>query len=140
LRGLTINANSTIISSNVKLKDRLSLSQTTANEHPLQGQASYLINATLGYTSPKRDIDVAVLMAFTGKRLTELAEGPLGNVYEQPYGSLDVTALITPMKGLGMKISAKNLLDPNIQELQGGYEKSAYRKGKSYSIAWSYAP
>lgn len=138
LRGLSLNSNATFISSNVKLLEHPGTNQTTANEHPLQGQASYLVNASLGYTSPKRDVDLAVLAAFTGKRLTELAEGPLGNVYEQPCGALDVTALFAPVKAMSLKLGARNLLDPTVRQLQGGKELSSYRKGRSYSIAWSY--
>jgi hypothetical protein len=41
-------------------------------------------------------------------------------------------------KSMRIKVAAKNLLDPRIQQLQGGREVSGYRAGRSYSIALSY--
>jgi TonB-dependent receptor len=136
LGGLTLNANTTLISSNVRLAPRAT--ELGSNEHPLQGQASYVVNAALGYASPGGHLDAMIMLGIVGRRLTQLAEGPLGDIYEQPSGSLDITLMLAPLPRLGMRLAARNLLDPQIRELHGSFEESAYRRGRSYSLAFSY--
>ncbi len=136
LRGFSLNANATVISSKVRLKERLT--EIGSNEHPLQGQASHLVNAALGYTSFAGRFDTMVLLGITGKRLVQLSESPLGDVCEQPTQSLDATLTLLPWRGLGVKLAARNLLDPRIELRQGGLEVSSHRKGRSYSLSLSY--
>jgi outer membrane receptor protein involved in Fe transport len=136
LRGLSLNANTTFISSKVRLKERLT--EIGSNEHPLQGQAAHVVNAALGYTSPSSRFDAMVLLGITGTRLVELSESPLGDIYEQPTGGLDATTTFVPWAGLGVKLAARNLLDPRIEQRQGGLEVSAHRRGRSYSLSLSY--
>jgi hypothetical protein len=136
LTGFSINANATIINSTVRLKERVT--ELGSNEHPLQGQASYLVNGSLGYTAPSGAFDMTLMMALSGKRLTQLAEGPLGDIYEQPSGSLDAAMIMLPWQRFRLKLAAKNLLDPRVRQLHGGLEESGYRKGRSYSLSLSY--
>ena len=136
LRYLSVNANASIISSKVHLKERIS--EFGSGEHPLQGQASYLMNTALIYTSGGARLDASVLVGLVGKRLTQLAEGPLGDIYSQPYGSLDATLNYKPFGAYRFKLAAKNLSDPRIQVLHGGQEVTGFRKGRSYSLAIAY--
>jgi len=136
LRSLAVNANASVISSKVHLKDRLS--EFGSSEHPLQGQARYLMNAALVYTSPGGRLDASVLVGQVGRRLSQLAEGPLGDIYAQPYGTLDATVNLRAFGAYRFKVAAKNLTDPLIRQLHGDHEMSAYRKGRSYSLSATY--
>ena len=136
LRSLAVNANASVISSKVHLKDRLS--EFGSTEHPLQGQARYLMNAALVYTSPGARLDASVLVGRVGRRLTQLAEGPLGDIYAQPFGSLDAAVNLRAFGAYRFKLAAKNLTDPRIRQLHGDHEMSAYRKGRSYSLSITY--
>jgi outer membrane receptor protein involved in Fe transport len=136
LRSLSVNANASVISSKVRLKDRLS--QFGSNEHPLQGQARYLVNTGFIYTSGGARLDASVLVGMVGRRLGQLAEGPLGDIYDQPYESLDATLNLKPFGAYRFKLAAKNLTDPLIRRLHGDHEVTAYRKGRSYSLAIAY--
>ena len=49
-----------------------------------------------------------------------------------------MTTNFAPFRGARIKLAAKNLLDPRIQQLQQGQEVSGFRRGRSYSIAFSY--
>ena len=80
---------------------------------------------------------MTVLFGATGKRLAEIAEGVLGDIYEQPSASLDATISLL-LRGSRVKIAGKNLLDPRIQQLQMDKEVSGFRRGRGYSIAFSY--
>lgn len=136
MRNLSLNANGSIISSKVRLKERLS--EFGSGEHPLQGQASYLVNGALVYTSGGSRLDASILYGMVGRRLTQLAEGPLGDIYTQPSETLDAAVNLKPFSAYRFKIAAKNLTDPKIRILHGDHEVSAFRKGRSYSLSVSY--
>lgn len=137
LRGLSINTNATFISSRVKLNSQIS--KLGSQEHPLQGQANYMVNAALSYASKNGGTEMSILLGATGRRLVALGVAPLPDVYEQPSTSLDVTAGIALFRGSRVKLGARNLLDPRIQQLQRGNEVSGFRTGRSYSLACSWA-
>ena len=132
---LSINTNAAIISSEVDLAPQTSVfgSQT----HPLQGQADYLVNAALSYATPAGG-DVSVMVNATGRRLRTIGLLPLPDIYQQPATSLDAAMNIPLLRVYRLKFAAKNLLDPQTQLLQGDKEVSAYRTGRSYSIAFSF--
>ncbi|HET9253021.1 MAG TPA: TonB-dependent receptor plug domain-containing protein [Candidatus Eisenbacteria bacterium] len=135
LKRLSLNANASFIQSEVDLQQ--SVSQIGTETHPLQGQANYLVNGALSYTNPT-GTDLTVLLSAVGERLQTLAIEPLPDVYLQPTASLDVTATFPVLRVYRFKLSAKNLLDPRIQALQGERESSGYRVGRTYSFAFSY--
>jgi hypothetical protein len=82
--------------------------------------------------------DLSVLYGLTGKRLRALGYHPQPDIYEEPSASLDVAMNLTPFRGARLKMVAKNLLDPRIQQLQGGREVSGYRTGRTYALALTY--
>ncbi len=136
LKGLSIGSNASIISSDVRLPRQSSILGST--HHPLQGQANYLINGALNYSSRSGISDVSIMMSATGKRLYALGSTPLPDIYEQPVSSLDATLNWRAYAGSRVKFSARNLLDPRIRQLQAGQEVSAYRRGRTYSLVLSY--
>jgi hypothetical protein len=134
LREFSVNANAAFINSRVVLKP-----QTTPlsdQEHPLQGQADYSVNAALSYASTSGAVDGSVLFGAVGKRLRTLGY-LLPDVYDQPTTSLDATFSVAPFHVFRVKFAARNLLDPRIQQLQNHKEVSGYRLGRSFSIALS---
>ncbi|HYM81114.1 MAG TPA: TonB-dependent receptor [Candidatus Limnocylindria bacterium] len=134
LERFAVNSNASFISSRVRLEP----TGTGTAEHPLQGQANFLVNAALSYTSGSGRTDVSVLVGVVGKRLDKLGLYTRPDIYEQPSTSLDATVNLTPFQGLRMKLAAKNLLDPQIRSLQDDLEISSYRTGRSYSIGLGY--
>ena len=131
----SLNTNASFIRSEVELPP--SPSEHGSEKHPLQGQADYLVNAALSYLTPN-GADLTLLLNATGKRLRTLAVQPLPDVYHQPFTSLDATLNFPFMRDYRIKVSARNLLDPYQQQLQGHREVSGYRTGRSYSIEFSY--
>jgi outer membrane receptor protein involved in Fe transport len=134
LEGFSFNSNASFIDSEVELYPQIT--QTGTQKHPLQGQADYLVNLALSYGRPG-GLDAAVLFNATGRRLRTLGLNPLPDIYQQPVESLDATLGLRLFGTARVRMSARNLLDPRIQELQGGKEVSGYRTGRSYSIALS---
>ena len=131
-----MNANASIISS--KLKLRPMITRTGSSEHPLQGQAAYLVNAAVTYAVVPSHADLTVLWAANGRRLRTLGMQPLPDVYEQPYNTLDASFSLVATHGVRLKLAGKNLLDGKHQLLQGGKEVSGYRTGRSASMSLSW--
>jgi outer membrane receptor protein involved in Fe transport len=136
MRRLSLNTNASIISSKILLPPQVSLLGT--QEHPLQGQADYLVNVAMMYTSRDHRFDGAVLYGLVGKRLKALGLYPLPDVYEQPSSSLDATFNTLLLEQMRMKVSLRNLLDPRIQQLQDGKEVSGYHRGRAVSVSFAY--
>jgi len=136
LRGFSVNSNASIIRSEVNIR---STTKIGSPRHPLQGQANYLFNGALSYSSPAGKFDVSVLAGVTGRRLVALGTLPLPDIYQDPIETLDATVNLSPYPRARVKLAAKNLLDPRIQRMQGENEVSGYRVGRSYSIALSYS-
>lgn len=134
LHGFTLNSNASFIESRVNLYPRVT--RLGSSEHPLQGQADYLVNVGLGYAVPGR-LDATVLLNSVGKRLRVLGYNPLPDAYEQPVTTLDATMNLRLFGDARMKVAARNLLDPEVRLLQGDRVQSSYRSGRSYSIAVS---
>jgi outer membrane receptor protein involved in Fe transport len=135
LRGLSVNANASFIRSHVVLKTPIT--QLSSLEHPLQGQADYVANAGLFYESARRRTQASLLFGVVGTRLRTLGY-LLPDIYDQPTTSLDATVGWAPARWWHLQASARNLTNPNVQQLQGGKEVSAYRNGRSYSLALSF--
>lgn len=136
LSRFSVNANASIISS--KLKLRPMITRTGSSEHPLQGQAAYLVNAAVTYAVVPSHADLTVLYAANGRRLRTLGMQPLPDVYEQPYNTLDASFSVVATHGVRLKLAGKNLLDGKHQLLQGGKEVSGYRTGRSASMSLSW--
>ena len=132
LQLFTFNSNASIIASEVALYPRVSRTGTT--EHPLQGQADYLVNLGLGYGIPGR-LDATIMMNAIGRRLRMLGYDPLPDIYDQPMKSLDATLSMQVLRSSRVRLAARNLYDPTIRRLQGTREVSSYRTGRSYSVA-----
>ena len=135
MKGLSLNANATFISSEVHLKPQLTV--LSSQVHPLQGQATYSVNAGLFYESREHAANASVMLGRVGERLRTVGY-LLPDIYDQPTTSLDATLNVSPFHRGRLSATAKNLLNPNVQQLQGGKEVSAYRDGRSYSISFTF--
>ena len=136
LSRFSLNANASFMSTRVRLKPQLTV--YGSEEHPLQGQAAYVLNGALGYASASGRVDAALLLSAVGHRLDSLGLKAIGDIYERPSASLDATMGFAPFPGSRVKLSARNLLDPRIQRVQGGREVAGYRSGRTYSLALSF--
>ena len=135
MRQFSVNLNCSIISSEVTIAKQIT--NLTTQVHPLQGQANYLANVGLGWTSKGGSTDVSVLASSVGVRLHTLAYNPQPDIYDRPYTTLDIAINLVPFRGSRLKLGAKNLLDPAIRQLQGAREASSYHDGREYGISFT---
>jgi outer membrane receptor protein involved in Fe transport len=135
LRSLAINTNFSVISSHVELDD---VTKIGSQEHPLQGQATHLLNAALTWQSTR--MDASVLVANIGRRLEMLnnANEGIPDEYDPGITTLDATLGMRLFQGAHLKISGGNLLDQRVRLQSGDLETNAYRTERTFSVAFSF--
>lgn len=141
LKPFSINSNVSFVSS------RISIAQTTNlgnAEHPLVGQAPYMLNVGLTWTSPTGRTELSVLSSSVGKRIKELrvTDGvgftqKRNNREFDALTTLDASANLTLFTGTRLKLAAGNLLDRPIREIEGPIEAKRYQTGRTFSVSLS---
>ncbi len=135
LRNFSVNTNAALISSQVVLPD---VGIQTSSERPLQGQCPYIVNVSVGYEAPNWGITSAIAYNIFGRRLSEVGNHGVPDVYEQPRGQLDVSFSRVVANYFKISISAKNLLDPDVHFKQGEEPYVRYKLGRAFSFGVSY--
>ena len=136
LRNFSINTNAALISSQVVLPEDVGIQ--TSSERPLQGQCPYIVNVSVGYEDPNWGISSAVAYNIFGRRLSEVGNHGVPDVYEQPRGQLDASFSRTVANHFKFSVSAKNLLDSYVQYKIGDETYVEYKIGRSFSFGISY--
>ena len=136
LRKFSINTNAALISSQVVLPEDVGIQ--TSSERPLQGQCPYIVNVSVGFEDPNWGISSAIAYNIFGRRLSEVGNHGVPDVYEQPRGQLDVSFSRTVANYFKFSIAAKNLLDPYVHFKQGEEVYVQYKLGRAFSFGISY--
>ena len=136
LRKFSINTNAALISSQVVLPENVGIQ--TSSERPLQGQCPYIVNVSIGFEDPNWGISSAIAYNIFGRRLSEVGNHGVPDVYEQPRGQLDVSFSRTVANYFKFSVSAKNLLDPYVRYKIGEATYLEYKLGRAFSFGVSY--
>ena len=136
LHKFSINTNAALISSQVVLPEDVGIQ--TSSERPLQGQCPYIVNISVGFEDPNWGISSAVAYNIFGRRLSEVGNHGVPDVYEQPRGQLDVSFSRMLANHFKFSVLAKNLLDPYVRYKIGEATYLAYKLGRSFSFGISY--
>ena len=148
LGNFNFGGNLTLIKSEVKLSEtellnRRAIDSTVSDTRPLQGQSNFIVNASLNYNNIVSGTDITLLYNIFGERLSEVSEGGVPDVYEQPRHDLDLTISQRLMTGLKLKTSVKNILGSDMEKsinFKGkDYTFARYSRGTSFSIGLSYS-
>ena len=136
LRKFSINTNAALISSQVVLPEDVGIQ--TSSERPLQGQCPYIVNVSIGFEDPNWGISSAIAYNIFGRRLSEVGNHGVPDVYEQPRGQLDASFSRMVANYFKFSVSAKNLLDPYVRYKIGEATYLEYKLGRSFSFGVSY--
>ncbi len=111
----------------------------TSFERALQGQSPYVINLTLGYDNENNGIIFVLTFNQSGRRISEVGNNGIPDVYEMPKSSLDLS--FSRQLGSNIKIgfSAKNLLNQDVVFKQNGHNYLKYNLGRSFAINLGYS-
>ncbi len=132
-----ISTNLAYIESEIQLSTDRPGSQTN-NSRPLQGQSPYVANFQFGYDNKERGISASLLFNVFGKRISEAGTSGSPDVYEQPFRQLDFVYSHKFAERWKISFKAKNLLDDDVEFLQGGEITRQYTKGRSFGVGVSY--
>jgi len=151
LEGLAVGANATFIRSEVTLSDNEAQDLETGGfPEPIRdmmGTPEYLYNLNLTYDIEKTGTQLGVFYTVQGDTLVAgsvYAEEYLPSVYAKEYGTLNFSVSQKIGEHWKVNLKAKNLLNPEIQEVyrsdytEGDTVKTSYTKGIEYSISASY--
>lgn len=114
-----------------------------ADTRELQGQSPYLINLDLAYENYGAGTYAGLHYNIFGRRLSNISLGGTPDVYERSVPTLDFTFSQALFENWKIKLSAKNLLDPDVKETYGlgddEYVYQSYTKGRTYSLGASFS-
>jgi len=125
--------NVTLMQSSVDLDPAGGLTVTDATRR-LVGQAPYVINTGLTYSSLSGSTNSTILYNVVGERITAAGVVPLPNIVEKPRHLLDLS-LRFPVRGnLSARVDARNLLDARSRFMQGNLEREGWNSGRVFSM------
>jgi hypothetical protein len=136
---LYLGANYAWIDSEVDLGANAGI-QTSA-QRPLQGQSPYVANLSVSYLPADGKTEATLLYNVAGERISKVGESGAPDEYEQPFNQLDFTVSRSlRWDGWKLKLRLRNLLDPEVEFLQGDEVSRSYRKGReaAVSLEWKF--
>lgn len=131
---LVMFTNATVMESEIDIGTE---SQTNP-QRAMVGQAPYVVNAGLTYSTPSGNASATALYNVVGKRITAAAAVPMPDIYEQPRDALDLSIRFPVVGSLSGKLDAKNLLDQPYEILQDDVVRERYRAGRVFSLGLSW--
>ena len=152
LNNLNVMFNATVITSTIKIPPALA-AQRSSNERPLQGQAPYVINAGLFYSSESTGWSVNALYNVVGKNIVFVGSSNYPDVYLMPRNVIDLTFSKRLSDHFQIKGGISDILNQPISFLQDGNndgsfdsDKDAvkdpivqqYKPGQVFSLGFSY--
>ena len=141
LSELTAIVNYTRVESEISIDP--SQTSLTNPDRPLTGQPDNVVNLVVEWLRPRWGTGARVLYNFTGEKVALGGQLGLPDIVEEARGSLDVVLrqdLAPWAPGLGIKLSAENLLDEEREWTQGGGVFRLYEPGVQYGVSLTYRP
>lgn len=134
---LTGFSNLTLMRSSVDLDSTGGLTVTDATRR-LVGQAPYVVNGGLTYSSLSGRTNATILYNVVGERITAAGVVPLPNIVEVPRHLLDMSLRFPVWGSLSARVDARNLLDARTRFMQGNLEREGFNSGRTLSMGFSW--
>jgi len=128
-----------------RIQSKVSLTRATAGistnlERPLQGQSPYVANLQVGWYPEGGDAELSLLYNVSGRRISEVGVFGIPDVFEQPYGQLDLVYAHSFADDWKFKLRLRNLLDPKSEFTVGDEIRRELRKGREAQLSIEWAP
>jgi hypothetical protein len=109
-------------------------------ERAMVGQAPYVINTGLTYTSSRSGTSATLLYNVVGERIINArpSGATVENVLERPRPMLDFAVRLPLFETVSAKVDVKNILDSPFEVRQGPLFRQSYRSGRSLSLGVSW--
>ncbi len=130
-------SNVTIMRSSVDLDTTTGLTVTDKTRR-LVGQAPFVVNAGLSYSSESGRTNATVLYNVVGDRIFAAGVVPLPNIVEKSRNVIDLSLRFPVLGSLSGRVDARNLLDARYRYMQGNLEREGFNAGRTFSIGFSW--
>lgn len=130
-------SNVTVMSSKVTLDTTRGLSVTDRTRR-LVGQAPFVVNAGLTYSSASGRTNATVLYNVVGERIFAAGVAPLPNIIEAPRNVVDLSLRFPVWREVSGRVDARNVLDARYRFMQGNLEREGYNAGRTFSLGFSW--
>ncbi len=138
LHNFSGHLNTTLIRSRIRIGG--GVASKLNDERAMVGQAPYVINGGLTYTSPSGTFSATALYNVVGRRIVNAAESPLPDVYERARNVVDLAVRFPLLSGINAKLDVRNLLDAPFEVRQGTVVREYYQTGRVVSLGLSWQP
>jgi outer membrane receptor protein involved in Fe transport len=135
---LTAFSNVTFMRSEIRLGDQ-QLAATNADRR-MVGQAPYVVNAGLTYTSTSGSTSATALFNRTGERIDAAGDQPLPDIVVKPRNLVDLSLRFPLIGSLTGRVDARNLLDAPYEAVQGTVTREYYRQGRVLQAGLQFRP
>ena len=104
------------------------------------GQAPYVVNAGLSYTSLGGASSATLLFNRIGDRIDAAGDSPLPDVIQRGRSVMDLSLRFGLTRIVTMRFDAKNLLDSPYETVQGTATRELYRTGRTIQAGFQIRP
>jgi outer membrane receptor protein involved in Fe transport len=138
LQSLVAFSNVTFMRSEINLGSQ-QLAATNA-DRPMVGQAPYVVNAGLTWTSSSGVASATALFNRTGERIDAAGDQPLPDILLRPRSIVDLSLRFPILGSINGRLDARNLLDAPFEMIQGTVTREAYRQGRVLQLGLQWRP
>jgi hypothetical protein len=133
---LSAFTNVTLMTSDIQIGEGAS-ANTNANR-PMMGQAPWVVNAGMSYTSTTSGLSATLLYSAVGERIYAAGTIPFPDIYEQPRHLIDLSLSLPMGERWTWRVDARNLLDAPFRLTQGPVTREEYRLGRqlAFGLQW----
>lgn len=124
-RNFNLNGNLTLVESRIDMTDREFNSrrifektgETIKNVRQMAGQAPWVINAGIGYSSPELGLDAGLFYNVKGPALAIVGVGLFPDIYDEPFHSLSfsINKKIGKKQNTAIDFKISNILDDRVE-------------------------
>ncbi len=139
LTPFSIFTNLTLMKSSIDMSSD-STSAGTNKRRPMLGQAPYVVNAGLNYSSESGKLTSSLLYNVVGKRIRAGGVLPRPDMYELPRHVVDFSLQMPFFGPVEAKFDIKNLLNSSYEARQGTVTRFSYETGRAFSIGFRWKP
>jgi hypothetical protein len=104
------------------------------------GQAPYVVNAGVTYTSRSGSTSATLLYNRTGERIDAAGDAPLPDVIVQPRDMLDLSVRFPIWGSMSGRLDARNLFDSPYEVTQGTVVRERYLSGRVFQVGFQWRP
>jgi outer membrane receptor protein involved in Fe transport len=139
LSPFSVFSNVTVMKSTIHLFKDTQASATNLSRS-MVGQAPYVINAGLSYTSSGGASSATLLFNRVGDRIDAAGDSPLPDVIKQARSVLDFSLRVGILQSVTARLDAKNMLDSPYKTIQGTATRELYHTGRVFQLGFQFRP